>query len=182
MATNIDINEVTNATTVEDGTGIFDKLIGVAFLHIEKQVDEQRLTQSTAGEVYAAAIQSAMAQAIQFVLQEKQLEAQVDLTIAQKDELLLNGAKQREKIDADIANADKQREVMTAQQALYARQTTAFDDNKYQKLLDSQLNYNGIVFQDADNPDVLDVALEAKVNDVFNKLIGSSEITSMPEA
>ena len=84
MATNIDINDVTNATTVENGTGIFDRLIGAAFLHIEKQVDEQRLTQSSAGEVYSAAIQSAMAQAIQFVLQEKQIEAQVDLLVEQK--------------------------------------------------------------------------------------------------
>ena len=96
MATIIDIKDITNATEVNNGTGVFDKLIKAAFLHIEKQVDEQRLTQSTAGEVYSAAIQSAMAQAIQFVLQEKQTEAQVDMILAQTNELLLNGAKDRE--------------------------------------------------------------------------------------
>lgn len=96
MATIIDINDVTNATEVNNGTGIFDKLIGAAFLHINNQVDENRLTQGEAGEVYAAAVQSAMAQAIQFVLQEKQTEAQVDMILAQKSELLLNGVKDRE--------------------------------------------------------------------------------------
>ena len=77
MSTIIDINEVTNATEVNNGTGIFDKLIGAAFLHINNQVDENRLTQGEAGEVYAAAIQSAMAQAIQFTLQKGISEAQI---------------------------------------------------------------------------------------------------------
>lgn len=152
----VEISDITDATTVEDGTGIFDALMQAATLHINSQIDNNYLTQSESGEVYATTIQTAMQQSIQFVLQKKKMES-------------------------DLETAAKQRDVMTTQQALYARQTTAFDDNKYQKLLDSQLNYNGIVFQDADAPDVLDVALEAKVNDVFNKLIGSSEITSMPE-
>ena len=152
----IEISDITDATTVEDGTGIFDALMQAATLHINSQIDKNYLTQGEAGEVYATTIQTAMQQSIQFILQKKKMES-------------------------DLETAAKQRDVMTTQQALYARQTTAFDDNKYQKLFDSQLNYNGIVFQDADSPDVLDVALEAKVNDVFNKLIGSSEITSMPE-
>lgn len=115
MATNIDINDVTNATTVENGTGIFDRLIGAAFLHIEKQVDEQRLTQSSAGEVYSAAIQSAMAQAIQFVLQEKQTEAQVDMVLTQTSELLLNGAKDRELKDSQIIGSGYDNQVKEQQ-------------------------------------------------------------------
>ena len=115
MATNIDINDVTNATTVENGTGIFDRLIGAAFLHIEKQVDEQRLTQSSAGEVYSAAIQSAMAQAIQFVLQEKQTEAQVDMILTQTSELLLNGAKDRELTDSQIIGSGYDNQVKEQQ-------------------------------------------------------------------
>lgn len=75
----------------------------------------------------------------------------------------------------------QQLRVLEAQEALYVRQREAFDDNKYQKLLDSQLNYNGMVFQDAATPDVLNVALEKKVNDVFNKLTLGQEISSLPE-
>lgn len=76
---------------------------------------------------------------------------------------------------------NQQLSVLRAQEALYERQKDAFDDNKYQKLLETQMNYNGIIFQDATDPDVLDVALEQKVNDVFNKIIGSSEVVPMPE-
>lgn len=75
----------------------------------------------------------------------------------------------------------QQLRVLEAQEALYNRQKDAFDDNKYQKLFEAQLNYNGMVFQDADNPDILDVALEQKVNDVFNKLTLGQAITAMPE-
>lgn len=75
----------------------------------------------------------------------------------------------------------QQLRVLEAQEALYIRQKEAFDDNKYQKLFEAQLNYNGMVFQDADTPDILDVALEQKVNDVFNRLTLGQAITAMPE-
>lgn len=75
----------------------------------------------------------------------------------------------------------QQLRVLEAQEALYIRQKEAFDDNKYQKLFEAQLNYNGMVFQDADAPDILDVALEQKVNDVFNRLTLGQAITAMPE-
>lgn len=78
-------------------------------------------------------------------------------------------------------NSAKQLGVLTSQEDLYKRQILAFDDNKYQKLFEAQLNYNGMVFQDAANPDVLDVALETKVNDVFNKLTNNLPIANMPE-
>ena len=138
MATNIDINDITNATEANNGTGVFDKLIRVAFLHISKEVDENRLTQSGAGEVYAAAIQSAMSQAIQFVLQEKQLEAQIDLTIAQKDELLLNGVKDRELKDTqkEVAYAervikDKEAAILGMDNAIKIAQTSKAADDTY---------------------------------------------------
>jgi hypothetical protein len=76
----------------------------------------------------------------------------------------------------------QQLRVLEAQEALYQRQKDAFDDNKYQKLFESQLNYNGMVFQDAADPDVLDVALEQRVNDVFNKITGTDpNLSTVPE-
>ena len=84
----------------------------------------------------------------------------------------------------DIAEKEatgiKQREVMTSQKALYDRQKESFDDNKYQKLLEAQLNYNSMVFQDA-NPDILGISLENKVNDVYNKIIANLPLTPAPE-
>ena len=69
----ISIDSVTNATTVEDGTGVFDKLMKTTLLHIDKEVDDNRITQGEAGQVYAAAIQSAMQNAIQFVLEDERI-------------------------------------------------------------------------------------------------------------
>lgn len=104
MATIIDIDDVTNATEVNNGTGIFDKLIYAAFLHINDQVDANRLTQGEAGNVYAAAIQTAMSQAIHFTLQkgisEEQIKtAYVERVIKDKEAAALgldNVVKQRE--------------------------------------------------------------------------------------
>ncbi len=67
---------------------------------------------------------------------------------------------------------NQQLAVLRAQEALYERQKEAFDDNKFQKLFDSQLRYNSMVFQDATDPDVLNIALSSHVNDVYNKIIG----------
>lgn len=150
------LSDLTNATTVSNGTGVFDKLMKSVNLHIEDQYNKNRITGPDYATVYLGAIQSVIAQSVQFLIQDKTLEDKV-------------------------ATATKQREVMESQKLLYDRQKEAFDDNKYQKLLEAQLNYNGMVFQDADTPDVLDVALEQKVNDVFNKLTLGDPITAMPE-
>jgi len=66
----IDINTITNATA----TGIFDVLMNTSMLHIDKEVDANRITQGEAGLVYTAAIQSAMQSAIQFVVENEKLK------------------------------------------------------------------------------------------------------------
>jgi len=79
-------------------------------------------------------------------------------------------------------NQEKQYDVLTAQEELYQRQKESFDDNKYQKVLEAQLNYNSMVFQDADAPDVLNVTLEQAVNDIYNKITGKdTNLNIVPE-
>lgn len=79
-------------------------------------------------------------------------------------------------------NSTQQLRVLEAQEELYRRQKDSFDDNKYQKVFEAQLNYNSMVFQDAANPDVLDVSLEKAVNDVYNKITGNdTNVNPMPE-
>lgn len=78
-------------------------------------------------------------------------------------------------------NSAQQLKVLEAQEALYNRQEEAFDDNKYQKMFDAQLRYNSMVFQDAANPDVLNVALSSHVNDVFNKIMGNGQSTMLAD-
>ena len=167
MATDLLISDITNGSLVSNewvGTGIFDVLINAVNSNIEMQYQSNRITGADYAQVYLASLQSVIAQSIQYALQEKLQEAQIDKTL-----------------DA-ITTSTKQREVMDSQIALYNRQKDSFDDNKYQKVFEAQLNYNGMVFQDADAPDVLDVALENRVNDIFNKITGNdTTLNTMPE-
>lgn len=79
------VTDITNATTTTDGTGIFDKLMQTSILHIEDQLIKNHLTQSEVGQVYAAMIQNAMQQAVQFVLNRPVSEAQIELYNKQRD-------------------------------------------------------------------------------------------------
>lgn len=158
MPADILISDLTNGDTVSGewvGTGIFDVLMNAVNKNIDIQYDKGRIKGSEYAQVYLSGMQAAIAQSIQYALQEKMQEAQID------------------KLADGVLTGVKQREVMDAQKDLYVRQKESFDDNKYQKLFEAQLNYNGIVFQDADTPDVLDVALENRVNDVYNKITGN---------
>lgn len=167
MAADIVLTDLTNGSVVSEewvGTGVFDVLMHAVNENIDLQYQQNRITGTEYAEVYLGSMQAVIAQSVQFLLQEKVQEAQVD------------------KIADGILTSTKQREVMDAQIALYNRQKDSFDDNKYQKVFEAQLNYNGMVFQDATTPDVLDVALEAQVNDVFNKITGNDPtLKTMPE-
>lgn len=147
----------TNGAYTVSGTGVFDNLMETVTQHIDAQYLSGRIKGTDYATVYLGSMQTVLAQAVQYIIGGLQA---MD--------------KQR--------TTDQQIAVMKAQEELYIRQKEAFDDNKYQKLFEAQLNYNGMVFQDATNPDVLDVALEAKVNDVFNKLTNDLPISTMPEA
>lgn len=164
-----DISELTSGELIDSvwsGTGVFDKLMFAVSENIRGEFEKGRLRGTDYATVYVGSIQSVIAQSISYLLQAK----------ASEDKLL---------------SGVVQREVMAAQRDLYERQKNAFDDNKYQKLFETQLNYNGMIFQDATDPDVLNVGLEQKVNDVFNRIITSSgsrvdevtqnEVTPLPE-
>lgn len=71
---------------------------------------------------------------------------QRDLFIAEKDLTEAKGANERDRL---LTN-EQQRAVLVKQAALYKRQAAAFDDKKYQNILDTQMNAWGITFQDTD--------------------------------
>ena len=78
MATDITFADITNATTLEDGTGYFDKLMKVVTLHVESQYNAGKITGEGYASVYLGSMQSVLQQAQQFVLAEKLQEAQID--------------------------------------------------------------------------------------------------------
>jgi hypothetical protein len=187
-----------------EGNGIFDKLISAVNKNIEGQFNKGRITTTDYANVYLGALQTVIAQSIQFLLQEKVTEKEVDVKVKQIELIAEqkiseatnrynNGIKLLEEavtkygytncnIDADgklalgSINESKglinhQTKTAEAQTLLYGRQKTAFDDNKNQKLLESQLNYHSMVFAEADNPTVLDIASNTKVNTTYAKLV-----------
>jgi len=137
MALTIPLIDLTNGTITTDvdgnltwtGTGVFDTLMSAVNKNISIQYDSGRIKDADYAQVYLGSMQASIAAAIQFLLAEGKAGAEA----------------------AEVAeNAAKQREVLQAQKELYKRQKAGFDDNKHQKILDSQLNAWGITFQDTD--------------------------------
>jgi len=63
--------------------------------------------------------------------------------------------------------SEKNEAVLEAQEALYKRQRAGFDDNKYQKVLDTQMNAWGITFQDTDTTFIPDEISKTEFNNSF---------------
>lgn len=78
MATSITFNEITNATTLTNGTGYFDTIMKVVTLHLEDQLNKGNITSEAYANVYLGGMQSSMQLATQFALEEKLKEAQTD--------------------------------------------------------------------------------------------------------
>ena len=99
MATDIVLTDLTNgtlsATNEWTGTGVFDKLIEAVNKNIEGQYNLGRINATDYANVYLGGLQSVIQQSMQYLLQEKQVEAQTDLLVTQKEEAVLNGTKDR---------------------------------------------------------------------------------------
>lgn len=102
MSVTIEFSKVTNATTVDDGTGYFDVLMNSVNIFIEDQYNKGRITGSDYATVYLGAMQSTLNEAVKFALDKQKLEAEIDLTEVQKSELEANGFKDREVKDKQI--------------------------------------------------------------------------------
>ena len=127
--TTIPFTDVTDATTVNNGTGYFDDLMKAVNLHVEDQYNKNRIRDTDYATVYLGAVQSAMTEAIKFALSRKLTEQEVALKV------------QQTATEADkLLSTAKARDVQEAQRRLYERQILGFDDNKQIKAFDAQLN------------------------------------------
>ena len=75
------ISDLTNSTAVtngvSNGSGVFDKLMNTVNLYLADQYNSGRLKGTDYANVLANSIQAVVAQSMQFVLQEKQVEAEI---------------------------------------------------------------------------------------------------------
>ena len=175
-------NGQTNNTNPQEpkweGSGIFDVIIKAANENIKIQHKTSRITGAEYAEVYLGTMQSAISEAMKFVLQNDTLAKELELKQAQIAKIdaerdLVNaqiaafGAQQAKelelkqaqinKLTADKALTDAQTLAYPAQQAkdievkqanidLLNRQKEGFDDNKYQKLFEAQMNAWALMF------------------------------------
>jgi hypothetical protein len=80
--TDIQITDLTSTTSVTqgvaNGTGVFDKLMNSVNLYLDDQYTSGRLNGTDYANVLLGSIQTVLAQSVQYALQEKLLEAQID--------------------------------------------------------------------------------------------------------
>lgn len=102
----IQVSDLTNATSLSDGTGVFDKLIQAVELRIENQFQKGRITGTDFATVYLGSLQSVLTQAITFILQEQEagLKADVlDRQVLKVEEEIAGIVASTAKIYAEIA-------------------------------------------------------------------------------
>ena len=110
------------------GSGVFDKLMHAINGNILVQYESGRIKGPEYAQVYLGSMQTAVVEAMKFMLTKEQIAKDLDLKQAQID-----------KLNDDKLTSAKQRD-------LYQRQIEGFDDNKYQKLFESQLSSWALMF------------------------------------
>ena len=122
MIMTVDINDFSNGSIDNSnpqdpkwvGTGVFDIIMSAANENIKIQNQTSRITGAEYAEVYLGTMQTAISEAMKFLLNKDQIIKDLELK------------------QANIDLLDRQRE--------------GFDDNKYQKLFEAQMNAWALMF------------------------------------
>lgn len=104
------IADVTNSTDGNDGTGVFDVLMGAVERHIQEQFDAGRIEGADFATVYLGSLKEVLQNSIQFVMTEQKSGLEADVLTQQ---IIQEG----EKTDLIIAQTAKVYEEIAASQA-----------------------------------------------------------------
>ena len=160
MAITIDFEEFSNGVVDHtnpalpewSGSGVFDKLMHAINGNILVQYESGRIKGPEYAQVYLGSMQTAVVEAMKFMLTKEQIAKDLDLKQAQID-----------KLNDDKLTSAKQRD-------LYQRQIEGFDDNKYQKLFESQLSSWGLMFSSGMLTEKPSIITGDKVSQLYTKL------------
>lgn len=160
MAITIDFEDFSNgvvdytnpALPEWSGSGVFDKLMHAINGNILVQYESGRIKGPEYAQVYLGSMQTAVVEAMKFMLTKDQIAKDLDLKQAQID-----------KLNDDKLTSAKQRD-------LYQRQIEGFDDNKYQKLFESQLSSWGLMFSSGMLTEKPSIITGDKVSQLYTKL------------
>ena len=166
------------------GSGVFDKLMHAINGNILVQYESGRIKGPEYAQVYLGSMQTAIMEAMKFLLTKEQIDKDLELKSAQiaaiatensiktaqsakdlllKDKELSVKQAQIDKLTDDKLTAAKQRE-------LYQRQIVGFDDNKYQKLFESQLSSWGLMFSSGMLTEKPSIITGDEVSQLYTKL------------
>ena len=134
------------------GSGVFDKLMHAINGNILVQYESGRIKGPEYAQVYLGSMQTAVVEAMKFMLTKEQIAKDLDLKQAQIN-----------KLNDDKLTSAKQRD-------LYQRQIEGFDDNKYQKLFESQLSSWGLMFSSGMLTEKPSIITGDKVSQLYTKL------------
>jgi hypothetical protein len=179
MSMIVDINDFSNGSidvsNPQDpkwnGTGVFDIIMKAANENIKIQNQTSRITGAEYAEVYLGTMQSAIAEAMKFLLNKDQIIKDLELKQAQIDatetDTLIKQEQSAKEIEVKQAQIDvglEEKRLKAAQADAYPlqaskdalvkqanvdllnRQKEGFDDNKYQKLFEAQMNAWALMF------------------------------------
>jgi len=168
----ISVTDLTNSVTTDSehnvtGGGIFDNLMETVNTHIKAQFDADRIKESDIANMYVGIMPAVLAESMKFVLQK-------DIQVAQEAELVAKTARE----DADSISKIA---VQSAQRALYDRQRAGFDDNKNQKLFETQMNAWSLMYSSGILPEKPTIIEDQEASRLYNYLIADLQLPD-PEA
>ena len=181
MAITIDFEDFSNgvvdytnpALPEWSGSGVFDKLMHAINGNILVQYESGRIKGPEYAQVYLGSMQTAVVEAMKFMLTKEQIAKDLDLKQAQIDKLnddKLTSAKQRDLYQKQIDKLNDDMSTSAKQRDLYQRQIEGFDDNKYQKLFESQLSSWGLMFSSGMLTEKPSIITGDKVSQLYTKL------------
>lgn len=150
----VDINDFSNGSINNsnpqepkwEGTGVFDIIMKAANENIKIQNQTSRITGAEYAEVYLGTMQTAISEAMKFLLNKDQSTKDLEVKQAQIDVALEEKRLKAAQADAYPIQSAKDLEVKQANVVLLNRQKEGFDDNKYQKLFEAQMNAWALMF------------------------------------
>ena len=175
----VDINDFSNGSIDNsnpqdpkwNGTGVFDIIMKAANENIKIQNQTSRITGAEYAEVYLGTMQSAIAEAMKFLLNKDQIIKDLELKQTQIESVEADTLIKQEQHTKDLALKQTQIDVGLEEKRLKAaqadafpiqsakdilvkqanvdllnRQKEGFDDNKHQKLFEAQMNAWALMF------------------------------------
>jgi len=131
--TDITIEDVANGAEDKLVPGVFDHLMSSVETRLTTEFQQGRITGPQYSEVYLGAIQTVMAQAVQFVLQEQTAQKQAELL----DQQILTEVQNTDKVAAEISLIGQQELVAIQQEAKLVVDILVV--GKQEDLLDEQI-------------------------------------------